>query len=76
MKKVVEFYKTKNHYEILDESALMKDLNSGDWVEAVIYREYKELICEEYVEITDRPKQTFVREKRDFNKKFSLCLDL
>ncbi len=72
---IVEYGKTKNHYTILVDKALMKNPETGEWQECVIYQGYKILNKNgEYIE--DMNKLTFVREYNDFWNKFTLCLDL
>lgn len=76
-KLIVEYGETKNHYTILKEKALMKDPTTREWLECVIYEQYKELNdIGEYVEIPESDRLIFVREYREFWNKFELCLDL
>lgn len=75
--KIVEFEGTKNHYRVLSETAIMKNPETRDWQECVIYEEYKILNPSgEYVEVPETSRKVFVRERLDFLNRFSLCLDL
>lgn len=77
MNKIVEYEKTKNHYVVVSDSALMKNPETREWEECVIYKSYKNLLSSgEYEEIPEEERKIFVREKKDFMSKFSLCLDL
>lgn len=75
-KKIVEYDETKNHYIVLYESALIKNPETMKWVECVIYQSYKKSTPFGYEEIPEEEKKIFVREKKDFMSKFSLCLDI
>lgn len=75
--KIVEYGQSKNHYAVLVEKALMKNPETGEWNECVIYRQYKNINPNgEYVPVDPAKAMIFVREYNDFWKKFSLCLDL
>lgn len=75
--KIVEYEGTKNHYIVLSESGLMKNPETREWQECVIYKQYKELNnLGEYIEIPEEQRKIFVREKQDFLNKFTLCLNL
>lgn len=74
--KVVEFIRTKNHYQVISDNAMMKHPDTGAWVKCVIYKDYKKCTPQGYVEVEEGEKNTYVREKSDFLKKFTLCLDL
>lgn len=74
--KIVEYGNSKNHYAILEEKALMKNPETKEWVECVIYKQHKTLVDGEYVPVPEEEKLTFVREYYDFWSKFTLCLDL
>ena len=72
---IVEFWRTKNRYKVLNMNSKMKHPETGDWIPAVIYQEYKVLDkTGEYIETTNG--QVYIREKTDFINKFSLVLDL
>lgn len=76
-KKIVEYGGTKNHYSILAEGAFMKNPETREWDRCVIYEQYKELNDNgEYIPVSDSEKKIFVREYKEFWKKFTLCLDL
>lgn len=74
--KIVEFEKTKNHYLVLNENAKMKDPTTRGWVNCVIYTDYKKSTPQGYIEVPENSRGVYVREKSDFLKKFTLCLDL
>lgn len=74
--KIVEYGVSKNRYTILAEKALMKNPETKEWVDCVIYQQYKILIDGEYVTVPDDTKMVFCRESSDFWNKFTLCLDL
>lgn len=74
--KIVEYGTSKNHYAILVEKALMKNPETKEWVECVIYKQHKNLVNGEYVPVPEEDKMIFVREYKDFWNKFTLCLDL
>ena len=74
--KIVEYNASKNRYVVLVEKALMKNPETGEWLESVIYQQYKNLVDGEYVPVSEEGKMTFVREYKDFWNKFTLCLDL
>lgn len=76
MEKIVEYEGTKNHYKVLLETAIMKNPETREWEECIIYQEYKKSTPEGYVEVPEKEKKVFVREKKDFLNKFTLCLDL
>lgn len=76
MEKIVEYEGTKNHYKVLSETAIMKNPETREWEGCVIYQEYKKSTPEGYVEVPEEEKKVFVREKKDFLNKFTLCLDL
>lgn len=76
-KKIVEYEKSKNHYVVITESALMKNPETLLWEDCVIYMSYKNInSSREYEEVPENEKKIFVREKKDFMSKFSLCLDI
>ena len=59
------------------EDKFMKKSETREWQECVIYQQYKELnTLGEYIEIPEKHRKIFVREKQDFLNKFTLCLDL
>lgn len=75
--KVVEFEENKDHYVVLFDSARMKNPKTGEWQDCVIYQYYKILRGNgEYEIVPEKDRKIFVREKKDFMSKFSLCLDL
>ncbi len=77
MEKIVEYEETKNRYIVLNENALMKNPETREWETCVIYQEYKHCIPGEYYEeVPIESRKVFVREKKDFLNKFTLCLDL
>ena len=53
-----------NVYKIIS-NAYMKDPSTREWLESIVYRQYKTAKGEVY----ENP-MTFVREKKDFIKKF------
>lgn len=74
---IVEYGKTKNHYAVLKDKALMKNPETGEWQECVIYEQHKLLNPSgEYIYVEPENRLMFVREYSDFWKKFTLCLDL
>jgi len=70
--KIVEFIKTKNHYEILNE-ALMKNPETRKWQDCVIYQQYENFDdkAEVWYPVIENAL-IFVREKTDFWNKFKL----
>lgn len=75
--KIVEYGETKNHYAVLVEKALMKNPETKEWIDCVVYGQYKQVNeVGEYIEVPESERMIFVREYYDFWKKFSLCLDL
>lgn len=76
MEKVVEYEGTKNHYKIIQENALMKNPETREWENCVIYQEYKHNTPKGYIEVPVEDRKIFVREKKDFLNKFTLCLDI
>lgn len=74
---IVEYEKTKNHYVVVNNSALMKNPETLLWQECVIYESYKKInSLGEYEKVPDEEKKVFVREKKDFMSKFIPCFDL
>lgn len=76
---VVESNVTKNRYVVLsDRGNLMKDRENNLWYDCVIYRDYKHYSpdLKDYVEVPEDLRKTYVREKNEFIKQFSLVLDL
>lgn len=70
---IVEFWRTKNHYKVLDSNAKFK--MGPDWVSCVIYQDYKHINEKgEYEELI--VKRLWVRESKEFWSKFDLVLDL
>ena len=65
-----------NHYIVLQENAIMKNPETREWENCIIYQEYKHCTPEGYVEVPESERKIFVREKKDFLRKFTLCLDL
>lgn len=76
MEKIVEYEGTKNHYKVLQEDAIMKNPETREWEKCVIYQDYKRSTPGGYVEIPPENRKIFVREKKDFLNKFTLCLDI
>jgi hypothetical protein len=76
MEKIVEYEGTKNHYKVLQEDAIMKNPETREWEKCIIYQEYKHNTPEGYIEVPAEERKIFVREKKDFLNKFTLCLDL
>lgn len=74
-KKVVEFEGTKNRYLVLSDEAKIKHPETREWMDGVIYQEYKRVTSRGDYEEVSQPN-VYVREKEEFKKKFSLCLDL
>lgn len=72
--KIMIYPKTKNLYEVLNNSSesLLKNPETRDWMDAVIYREYKKYdsLTGNYNEVPESEKKIFVREKIDFFNKF------
>ena len=64
MEKIVEYEGTKNHYIVLQENAIMKNPETREWENCIIYQ------------VPESERKIFVREKKDFLRKFTLCLDL
>lgn len=69
--KIVEYIESKNHYEVLGE-ALMKNPQTREWQDCVIYRQYEawDEETQTYRPIDTAEKLMFVREKLDFQRKF------
>lgn len=73
---IVEFTKTKNRYKILQFDSKMKDPTTRKWLDSVIYQECKKFnsLTKEYINIDNG--KIYVREKKDFLRKFELILDI
>ena len=54
----------------------MKNPETREWENCIIYQEYKHCTPEGYVEVPESERKIFVREKKDFLRKFTLSLDL
>lgn len=53
MEKIVEYEGTKNHYIVLQENAIMKNPETREWENCIIYQEYKHCTPEGYVEVPE-----------------------
>ena len=72
-----KFLKTGDIYKILNDRCEMKDPETREWLRAVSYRKYKVLANGDLVEPgPEFQGRVFVREFKDFNKKFELCLGI
>lgn len=69
-KKIVKFKETGNYYEVLKESALMKNPQTREWQDCVIYTQYAD---KDNNPVPEDEKLTFVRLKSEFDEKFINC---
>lgn len=70
---VVKFLKNGDLYKVLEENCEMKHPETREWIQCVIYQQYKKLVDGEYQDVSD-PK-IFVRERKEFLEQFLLALD-
>lgn len=72
-----KFLKTGDIYEILNNKCEMKNPDTGEWFRAVSYKKYKVLDHGDLVEPgPEFEGRVFVREFKDFCKKFETCLGI
>lgn len=70
--KIFLYPKTKNKYVVLDGNYLMKDPNSGKWIESVLYQEFEKFdeFTGNYIRVPEEKRLNFIREKSNFLDRF------
>ena len=67
--KIAEFSRTKNKYKILFDSVKMKNPETRQWQDCVVYQDY---IHFDNPDVIIEDGQIYVRELTDFNNKFKI----